>query len=138
MPDDKAKHQTVAPGHWDKLKPLAREMQHVPTPAEDQLWHAIRNRRLNGAKFRRQHAIDAFIVDFVCIEQMLIIEVDGSVHEDADQQLYDAERQARLEGLGFRVLRFTNAEVVRSLPAVLEVIGAALDSPSPLGEGAGG
>ncbi|MBK9747007.1 MAG: endonuclease domain-containing protein [Chloroflexi bacterium] len=131
MSDDKAKNLTVAQGHWDKLKPLAREMRHVPTPAEEQLWQAIRNRRLNGAKFRRQHAIDAFIVDFVCIEHSLIIEVDGTIHEHADQQLYDADRQARLEGLGFRMLRFTNGDVVRSLPAVLEVIGEALNHASP-------
>ncbi len=124
---------TTSRDQWDKLKPLAREMRHVPTPAEDQLWQAIRNRRLNRAKFRRQHAIAAFIVDFVSIEHQLIIEVDGSVHEDADQQLYDAERQARLEALGFRVLRFSNGDIVRSLPAVLEVIGEALDSPSSFG-----
>ena len=131
MPDDKAKNLTVAQGHCDKLKPLAREMRHIPTPAEDQLWQAIRGRRLNGAKFRRQHAIDAFIVDFVCIEHQLIIEVDGTVHEEPDQQLYDAERQARLEGLGFRMLRFTNGEIVRSLPGVLEVIGEMLHQASP-------
>lgn len=56
--------------------------------------------------------------------------MDGTIHEDPDQQLYDAERQARLEGLGFRVLRFTNGDVVQSLPAVLEVIGAALSQAS--------
>ncbi|MBN8637149.1 MAG: endonuclease domain-containing protein [Anaerolineae bacterium] len=122
---------TTSRDHWDKLKPLAREMRHVPTAAEDQLWEAIRGRQLNGAKFRRQHAIDAFIVDFVSIEHQLIIEVDGTVHEDPDQQLYDAERQARLESLGFRLLRFTNGNVVRSLPAVLEVIGEALNQASP-------
>ena len=129
MPDEPRPRETTSRDHWDKLKPLAREMRHIPTPTEDLLWHAIRNRRLNGAKFRRQHAIDAFIVDFVSIEYHLIVEVDGTVHEAPDQQLYDAERQSRLEGLGFRVLRFTNGDVVQSLPAVLEVIGEALAAP---------
>jgi len=131
MPDDLPSNATTSRDQWGKLKPLAREMRHIPTPAEEQLWQAIRSRRLNGAKFRRQHAIDAFIVDFVCIEHSLIIEVDGTIHEDADQQLYDADRQARLEGLGFHMLRFTNGDVVRSLPAVLEVIGEALNHASP-------
>ncbi len=120
--------QNVAPHQWGKLKPLAREMRHEPTPAEERLWQSVRNRRMNGVKFRRQHTIEYFIVDFVCLEQHLIIEVDGSVHEDAAQQQYDAERQAHLEGRGFRILRFTNGDVFQSLPAVLEVIGAALHS----------
>jgi 5-methyltetrahydrofolate--homocysteine methyltransferase len=127
MTDEKHGNETAAPGQWSKLKPLAREMRHQPTFTEAVLWEALRRRRLNGAKFRRQHTIGTFIADFVCIEQQLIIEVDGSVHEDIDQKLYDAERQARLEGLGFRVLRFTNGEVLRSLSAVLEVIGEALE-----------
>jgi len=67
-------------------------------------------------------------VDFVAIEQHLIVEIDGSIHEETDQQLYDAERQARLEALGFRVLRFTNGEVVHSLSAVLEAIGEVLNT----------
>ena len=131
MPDDLPSNATTSRDHWNKLKPRAREMRHIPTPTENLLWQAIRDRRLNGVKFRRQHAIDAFIVAFVSIEHHLILEVDGTVHEDPDQLLYDAERQARLEGLGFRVLRFTNGDIVQSLPAVLEVIGEALEQTSP-------
>jgi phosphoribosylformylglycinamidine synthase len=101
-------------------------MRHQPTPAEDHLWQYLRGRRLNGAKFRRQHAIGPFIVDFVCIEQLLIVEVDGLIHEQADQHDRDVNRQAHLEGLGYRVLRFTNGEVLQSVQAVLEVIDAAL------------
>ncbi len=68
----------TAPELWEKLKPLARQMRHVPTPAEDRLWQHIRNRQLKGMKFRRQWAIERFIVDFFCYEANLIIEVDGS------------------------------------------------------------
>lgn len=127
MPDDdKHSHYTAPPDQWDKLKPRAREMRHEPTPAEDALWKHLRGRGLNGAKFRRQHAIDRFIVDFVCVEHQLIVEVDGSIHELPDQQVYDANRQTHLEALGYRILRFTNGEVLKSVEAVLEVIGAAL------------
>ncbi|MBN8595529.1 MAG: endonuclease domain-containing protein [Anaerolineae bacterium] len=101
-------------------------MRHQPTPAEDHLWQYLRGRRLNGAKFRRQHAIGPFIVDFVCIEERLIVEVDGLIHEQPDQQDRDGNRQAHLEGLGYRVLRFTNDEVLQSAQAVLAVIDAAL------------
>lgn len=124
--EDKNTHYTAPPDQWDKLKPRAREMRHEPTPAEDHLWHWLRGRQLNGTKFRRQHAIDRYIVDFVCIEQMLIVEVDGLIHELPDQQARDVNRQAHLEALGYRVLRFTNGEVLQSVEAVLEVIGAAL------------
>jgi very-short-patch-repair endonuclease len=127
MPEDeKHTHYTAPPDQWEKLKPRAREMRHQPTPAEDALWKHLRGRRLSGAKFRRQHAIDRFIVDFVCIEQQLIVEVDGFIHEVPEQQMRDDLRQRHLEGMGYRVLRFTNDEVLRSVEVVLEVIGARL------------
>lgn len=131
MSDEKHSHYTAPPDQWDRLKPLAREMRHEPTPAEDALWKHLRGRRLNGVKFRRQHAIDHYIVDFVCIERQLIIEVDGDIHERPDQSTYDAFRQTYLESLGYRVLRFTNGEVLHSISAVLEVIGAALENRTP-------
>jgi very-short-patch-repair endonuclease len=130
MADDKPIQYTSSADQWDKLKPRARELRHKATTAEDVLWQAIRNRRLNGVKFRRQHAVDTFIADFVCIERRLIIEVDGAIHEESAQLLRDHDRQLRLEGLGYRVLRFTNAEVLSALSEVLQVIGAALDSAS--------
>ncbi len=65
-------------------------------------------------------------MDFVCIERRLIIEVDGSVHNQPDQQAYDAYRQAALEAFGFRILRFTNSDVLQSLDAVAEIIARAL------------
>ena len=117
---------------WKDLKPLAREMRKEPTEAEDVLWQRLRGKQL-GARFRRQHAIDRFIVDFYAHEPRLIIEVDGPVHET--QKEYDAMRQSFLESLGYRVLRFTNEQVLQDVHAVLRVIQAALEphplSPSP-------
>lgn len=126
MTDEKPRQFTSTPQQWEKLKERAREMRHQPTAAEDVLWQRLRNRRVQGARFRRQHSIGGFIVDFVCIAQRLVVEVDGTVHEEADQQVYDAQRQAALERQGFRVLRFSNGEVLRALDAVVEAIGEAL------------
>lgn len=112
------------PELWAKLKPLAREMRQKPTHAEDHLWQHLRNRRAGGAKFRRQYPIERFIVDFVCLERRLIVEVDGDIHDH--QQDYDAVRQEFLEAQGFRVLRFSNEAVLSSVDAVIAVIGAAV------------
>jgi len=117
------------PELWAKLKLLARQMRHAPTPAEDKLWQRLRNRQLHGFKFRRQHAIERFIVDFYCAEARLIVEVEGAIHQYTQEE--DAIRQEFLESLGLRVLRFTNDEINTSLDKVLEKISAALVSPTP-------
>ncbi|MCB9455881.1 MAG: endonuclease domain-containing protein [Anaerolineaceae bacterium] len=114
------------PELWKNLKPLARQMRHEPTPAENALWERLRNRRVARAKFRRQYTIERFIVDFVCVELRLIIEVDGDIHDL--QTEYDAARQAFLESQGFCVLRFNNGDVLQSLDAVVTVIGETLVS----------
>ena len=118
---------TTPPDHWQNLKAFAQQMRQQPTPAEAALWRRLRGRRVGGVKFRRQHAIAGFIVDFVCLERFLIVEVDGTIHDLPDQQERDALRQAHLESLGYRVLRFTNGDVLGSIEAVLEVIGAAVE-----------
>lgn len=128
MPEEHSPQFTSSADQWQKLKPLAREMRHEPTAAEAALWQHLRNRRIGGAKFRRQHSVEGFIVDFVCIGKWLIIEVDGDIHEQPDQAAYDRERQARLEARGFRVLRFTNADILRSVEAAAEAIGEALQA----------
>lgn len=115
------------PELWEKLKPLARQMRHEPTPAELALWQQLRNRAILGYKFRRQHSIDRFIVDFVCIEATLIIEVDGEIHQYTPDE--DAIRQEFLESLGFHVLRFTNEQVLRNMHEVLAQIQMRLTSP---------
>jgi very-short-patch-repair endonuclease len=131
MADNPHSQFTSSPEQWDKLKPHAREMRYKPTAPEDVLWQRLRNRQIGGLKFRRQHAVEGFIADFVCIELRLIVEVDGEVHNQAEQQAYDVERQALLEARGFRVLRFTNAEVLQSLEAVVEVIAKMSQSERP-------
>lgn len=102
-------------------------MRHDPTPAEQHLWQYLRNRAVLGHKFRRQHPIDRFVVDFICLEAALIIEVDGDIHQyTADE---DAIRQDFLESLGFRVIRFTNEQVIRGIDEVLRQIEEVLISP---------
>ena len=111
---------------WKKLKPLAREHRQTPTEAEDKLWQSLRGRKLCGHKFRRQHSIERFIVDFYCSEAKLVIEVDGEIHlEQVDQ---DVARQEWLEAQGHRVIRFSNEQVLHSLGDILVAISNVLDS----------
>jgi very-short-patch-repair endonuclease len=114
---------------WQKLKPLAREMRAVPTAAEDALWQRLRNRGVGGMKFRRQHAIERFVVDFYCSEARLVVEVDGEIHEYTREQ--DAARQEFLEQQGLRVLRFSNADVRTNIDAVLSKITDHAQDPGP-------
>ena len=102
-----------------RLRTFARSMRRAPTEAEDRLWGALRDRRLDGLKFRRQVPIGAFIVDFVCMEAKLIVEVDGVQHAESAR---DMARDAELEARGFRVLRFWNDDVMRDLDATCATI----------------
>jgi very-short-patch-repair endonuclease len=115
---------------WEKLKPLARDMRHNPTPAEDALWQRLRRNALHGFHFRRQHPVGHFIADFFCAEARLVVEVDGAIHDQ--QEEYDQLRQAYIESLGLRVIRFTNDEVLQQLEAVLERIAEELSPPPAL------
>jgi len=105
---------------WDRLKPDARRMRQEQTPAEAKLWSALRNKQVAGLKFRRQHAVDRYIVDFYCHEMRLVIEVDGPTHDATVEE--DTIRQQVIEDQGIRVLRFGNGEVFEDLPSVLERI----------------
>jgi len=117
------------PELWDKLKLLAREKRHTPTPAEESLWQRLRDNQLGGYNFRRQHALGRFIVDFYCRAAKLVIEVDGSIHEQTPVE--DALRQAYLESLGLRVIRFLNDEVLNEITTVLDRIRQFLrDNPA--------
>lgn len=100
----------------------ARKLRQPLTPAEDKLWQAVRNRKLGGAKFRRQHPISWFIVDFYCHEHKLVVEVDGDIHLLPDLKERDEYRQEQLEALGLQVVRFTNEEVLGELTMVLHKI----------------
>ncbi len=85
------------------------------------LWQRIRNKQL-GAKFRRQHIIDDYIVDFVCLQHQLIIEVDGKYHAGGEQKEFDAVREQKLKSEGYYILRFTNEEVINNLDQTIECI----------------
>jgi very-short-patch-repair endonuclease len=104
------------------LRARARELRREQTPAEQRLWHGLRQRRVGGIKFRRQVPIDRFIADFCCTRSRLIVEVDGSVHDREEQRRYDEERTAVLEAAGYRVIRFTNTQVEAQLSEVLHTI----------------
>jgi very-short-patch-repair endonuclease len=101
-------------------------MRSEPTPAEARLWYHLRAKRFDGVKFVRQDPSGNAIVDFVARSRKLIIEVDGDTHGSDEAIAKDAQRTARLERQGYRVIRFTNAEVVGNMEAVLAAISDAL------------
>lgn len=109
---------------WDRLKPEARRMRNHPTAAEANLWEALRSRKLDGLRFRRQHAVGRFIVDFYCAESRLVVEVDGPIHRGIRDE--DLARDAWLASQGLRVLRVANDRVEKDLDGVLEEIREAL------------
>lgn len=117
----------------------ARILRNNMTDAERFLWQQLRRKQVNGYKFRRQIPLGKFIVDFVCLEAKLVIELDGGQH--AEQGVYDALRDTWSKEQGFRVLRFWNDEVFQNTDGVLEVIVAGLEGTSPPGpppQGEGG
>ncbi|WP_422349002.1 endonuclease domain-containing protein [Flagellimonas sp.] len=104
------------------LKPYRKDLRKNLTPAEAFLWTKLQRKQLDGRKFRRQHSIDNFIVDFYCASEKLIIELDGQVHFNAVAQEKDYLRTQHLEGLGLTVLRFENRMVFENLASVLREI----------------
>ncbi|MCC3155539.1 DUF559 domain-containing protein [Hymenobacter sp. BT770] len=133
---------------WQKrLKGFSRVNRRNSTEAENALWQLVRGNKL-GVRFRRQHAIEQYIVDFICLPAWLIIEVDGEYHSDTEQAAYDGGRTYRLQELGFFIQRFSNEEVLQHPDYVERLIAQHLTthlpipkpsgSPSPQGVGAGG
>jgi very-short-patch-repair endonuclease len=112
-------------------KLLARELRKNMTDAERIIWYYLRDRRLSGWKFRRQHPIGPFIVDFICIEKRLIVEVDGGQHNLNPE--IDIKRTEYLKERGYRVIRFWNNDVLKETEAVLNSILLSLSDniPSP-------
>ena len=110
-------------------KGRARKLRENQTDVEGKLWSRLRDRQLSGVKFRRQHPIGPFIVDFYCLERGLIVELDGSQH--VQRNTGDKRRTRFLEGLGYRVLRFWNNDVLSNFDGVLERVSEALDGPHP-------
>lgn len=114
------------------LRDRARGMRKEPSQAERALWSILRDRKLMGAKFRRQHPISPYIADFACIEARLIVEVDGRSHDDEQSQAYDQERTEALSGAGWRVVRVRDGDLLAdpriAVAQIMKALGAA---PSP-------
>lgn len=104
------------------LEERRKELRKNLTPAEATLWKSLQRKQLKGRKFRRQHSIQNFIVDFYCASERLIVKLDGAVHLDFAQQNYDLKRTEILENLGLKVIRFENRLVFENLSEVLEEI----------------
>ena len=98
------------------------------TDVERRLWSQLRSRQFGSYKFRRQQPIGPYVVDFVCFEKKVVIELDGGQHNEAEQADYDSSRTAWLETQGFRVLRFWNNQVFEDVEAVRQAILGALES----------
>jgi very-short-patch-repair endonuclease len=111
------------------LKKEASDMRKNPTEAESILWRLIRKKQL-GVRFNRQYVIDTYVVDFVCLEKQLILEVDGKYHSSEEQLRWDEQRTDILNNLGFEVLRFKNEEVLCAPESVILQIKQALDKTS--------
>ena len=117
------------------MKDFARELRRNSTDAERILWRQLRDRQLLGCKFRRQYTLGPYIVDFVCLEARLIVEVDGGQHMDRAQQ--DVLRSQYLIGLGYKVLRFWNNEVLTDMEGVLQQIYMELEGRVPSKDSSG-
>jgi len=123
---------------------LARELRRNMTYPERILWSRLRANQMDGHKFRRQHALGSYIVDFVCLNARLVIEIDGDTHDPESRQASDTSRTTYLEQLGFRVLRLWNHQMVEELDESMGVIlnelravvqaDAPLPNPLPFGE----
>lgn len=125
------RYETADPMSYALLKDFAKRLRNNPTEAESIMWTLLRNKQLGAYKFRRQHIIGRFIPDFVCLKQHLIIEIDGGYHNLPEVQISDKKRTETLNKLGYRVLRFTNEEVICKTDSVLNKIKMELDSQNP-------
>ncbi|MBR0719804.1 endonuclease domain-containing protein [Bradyrhizobium liaoningense] len=110
----------------ERFKSRARRLRESQTSAEAKLWQALRNRRLARWKFRRQHPIDRYVVDFVTLDGKLIVEVDGGTHSTPVEIERDKVRTEALEACGFLVVRVTNTDVYENIEGVLEMIETSL------------
>jgi chorismate synthase len=144
---DKLGYVSDTTGNYQILKDFAKTNRKNPTPAEQALWNAVRNRNIDGYKFRRQHPVAGYIPDFICLDAKLVIEIDGAYHSAKEQAKYDEARTGWLNEHHYRILRFTNEEVLMNINKVVEKIRNTLSekivkvnqsgagSPSPLESG---
>jgi very-short-patch-repair endonuclease len=119
---------SVSKSYRQSLTIDARQLRRDQTKTEEQLWYALRNRKLAARKFKRQHRIGPFIVDFFCPGERLIVEIDGPIHRG--QRAADRERQRILESGGYRVFRVTTTQVETDLDTVLSKL-LSFFTPSP-------
>jgi very-short-patch-repair endonuclease len=125
----------------------ARQLRRNMTDAERKLWFRLRRRQIDGHRFRRQVPVGGYIVDFACLAERLVVELDGGQHREEVNEARDAQRTRSLQAMGYRVLRFWNSSVLSETHVVLETIFSALASrrdadstlpqpcPPPAGEG---
>ena len=131
--------QTAEPALYGLMKEFAKKNRYnQPTEAETVLWESLKNKQLEGFKFRRQHIIGSYIADFVCLKKKLVVEVDGLIHQLPENKKSDKERTAWLKEHDFRVIRFTNEEVLTNLDQVLDKILRTLKKAPPSGAGGAG
>lgn len=116
-------------GTTPNIEQAAKHLRKHQTPAESRLWEALRNKKLHGLRFRRQHPVGNFIADFYCPACKLVIELDGGIH--AHRADYDAARTQEMAAYGYRVIRFENQQVLDDLNSVLDVIYQEALSRSP-------
>ena len=111
-----------------ELEYRRKKLRNDSTLAEIFLWKHLKQKQLNGRKFRRQHSIGNYIVDFYCPEERLVVELDGEPHFDKETKKYDKARTLYLNGLNIEVLRFENVEILHALENVLNKISSAFSS----------
>jgi len=112
------------------LKPVRRKLRSSMTPAEATMWLHLRSSQLQGRKFRRQHSIGPYVVDFYCPSARLVLELDGATHDNADAQKRDAFRDLYLRSLGLRVIRVRSSDVIKNTEGVLAQVAQVLKEQS--------
>jgi very-short-patch-repair endonuclease len=115
-----------------EMEPRRKELRSTLTPAEASLWKSLQRSQVNGKKFRRQHSVGPYILDFYCPECRLAVELDGQGHFNSMTSEYDYRRDEYLKNLNIRVLRFENRLVFENLEGVLHMISDELTPPAPL------
>lgn len=129
MPEGQMRVKKTKPmnNYSQRLKPNSRILRRKSTQQEIKLWSRLKDRKFHNLKFRRQHIIDKYIVDFICLENKLIVELDGCQHKREKDTRYDAKRNKYLKSLGFTVLRFWNNGMNENLEGVMLKIEEAID-----------
>jgi very-short-patch-repair endonuclease len=118
-PEGQYGYQWADAFYYKHLKEFALEHRNKPTKAEEILWEAVKAKKLGEYKFRRQHIIDKYITDIICLDKRLVVEIDGLIHQLPDNIESDKERTKSLESKGFKVIRFTNDQILNQLEDVL-------------------